>query len=211
MTASLRRAIVVGIDGSPSAWAALWWADDEAIHTHRRLVVIYAGDTRALPESADERPYGRALLCEAVASLGNSHPHLTVQTRLSTGDPAEELVDASASADLVVVGVADTTGGHAALRFAFAEATLRGAEVVAVRSWSPFEWQLASPGPAAASGTREPAEDGLLSAALRPFGVEFPQVPLWTVLSSEPVEVALPTDAGCERLDESALAWSADA
>lgn len=261
MTVFAPRTVVVGMDGSRAAWDAMHWAADEASHTGRQLVVIHAGDTRADPSSADERPYGKALLCEAVASLVNSHPRLTVETKLSAGDPAEELIDASASADLVVVGlgrrglptlllgtvarrvlmhascptvvvprsqrsyanrivvgVADTAGGRAALHFAFSEAALRGAEVVAVRSWSPFEWQLT---PVAAGGAvsgrttaaRESAENSLLTASLLPYRAEFPQVRVRAVLSSDPVEVALRREArssvalvlGCRRSEDALL------
>jgi nucleotide-binding universal stress UspA family protein len=55
----------------------------------------------------------------------------------------------------VVVGISDSAGGRAALRFAFAEAQLRGAELVAVRGWqqSPL---------AAVGSVRLPPLEGLL-------------------------------------------------
>lgn len=44
----------------------------------------------------------------------------------------------------IVVGASDSVGGLAAMRVALTEARRRGADVVAVRSWSNLEWRLAA-------------------------------------------------------------------
>jgi nucleotide-binding universal stress UspA family protein len=249
------RTVVVGLDGSHSSWAALRWAADEAQRTGRRLLVVHSGDTRRKPVSADERPFGRALLCDAAASLVDSHPSLDVHSELASGDAAQHLCALSAQAEMVVigrgngllpnvtlgsvarrvlmhaacplivvsqtdpsvnnrivVGVGDGAGGKAALRFAFAEAAKRGAEVVAVRSWSPFEWQLtASAIPVVRE--RERAEHEILRRAIHPLREQFPDVPVRSVLSAEPVEIALRHETsnsvalvlGCRRADDALL------
>jgi nucleotide-binding universal stress UspA family protein len=249
------RTVVVGLDGSQTSWAALRWAADEAQRTGRHLLVVHCGDTHTLPVSADDRPYGHTLLCDAAASLVESHPRLDVRSHLARGEAAHELCKLSQHAELLVigrgrhlmpthtlgsvgrhvllhaacplvvvshaqkpvsnrlvVGVNDSAGGKAALRFAFTEAAKRGAEVVAVRSWSPFEWQLtASAIPVVRE--REHAEDEFLQRAIRPFHEQFPDVPVRSVLSSEPVEIALRRETddavalvlGCRRADDAFL------
>lgn len=96
----------------------------------------------------------------------------------------------STAATDVLVGVSESIGGRAALAFAFAEAALRGARVVAVRSTQPDGWALA-----AALTTPAPFADMLLarertvvSDVLRPFTDRYPDVPVHTVISGLDLE-----------------------
>jgi nucleotide-binding universal stress UspA family protein len=99
--------IIVGFDGSPAAAQALTWAVDEA-HRHRAKLTAwtFAGGRRPIPvpPAADE-PAGASAALRAVQSaaerlLGDAPG----EHRIGAGDPAAELVRASADADLLVVG-----------------------------------------------------------------------------------------------------------
>lgn len=266
---SFENAVVVGIDGSAAAECALDWAADEAERTKRRLVVVHVGDVEADEASADTRPFGRQLLDEAVATLVHTHPDLLPATALMEGEAAEQLVEISRVADLlvvgrgrrglpalllgsvshgvlahahcptavvantpreavntIVVGVSDSPGGVAALGFAAVEATLRGADVVAVRCWSLREWRLAAAAalPISSAEDWESQERTLLDEALVPVREAFPTLEIRTVLSTSPPEIALEREAekaamlvlGCRRADDSRLprlgpisAWAA--
>ncbi len=101
---SFENAVVVAIDGSDSAARALDWAADEAERTKRRLVIVHVGDLTAAAVSADPRPFGRELLDEAVATLVNTYPDVPATTALLAGEPADELVELSRVAAMLVVG-----------------------------------------------------------------------------------------------------------
>jgi nucleotide-binding universal stress UspA family protein len=122
---------------------------------------------------------------------------------------------ARAHANQIVVGVSDSAGGAAALRFAFEEAERRGSEVVAVRSWSERDWRLAAGAalPLTTPESWEAQERTVLDDCLRPFRSTFPAVAIRTILSGTPSEIVLEQaseDAamlvlGCRRSDDSRL------
>jgi nucleotide-binding universal stress UspA family protein len=115
----------------------------------------------------------------------------------------------------IVVGVSDSPGGEAALAFAGAEATRRGADLVAVRCWSLREWRLAASAALPVSSTEEweGQERAVLEAMVAPLRDAYPGLEIRTVLSSAPPEVALEREAekaamlvlGCRRSDDSRL------
>lgn len=119
-------------------------------------------------------------------------------------------------ANTIAVGASDTEGGRAALRFAFTEATRRGAELVVVRSWLTFDWRTASePVPRMANVQAwQEQERALLDELLQPFRAAFPEARLRTVITHEPVELALERETrdaamlvlGCRRTDDAHLA-----
>ena len=88
--------IVVGIDGSAGAFAALSWAVEEAQRRSVELVVVHGW---LLPQAAAD-PTGQAaqaceeageqILVDAVATVHQLAPEVTVTTRLvaATGDQA---------------------------------------------------------------------------------------------------------------------------
>jgi len=108
--------ITVGIDGSSHSARALEWASNEAAIMHARLTVltvhsvpmngwtghpiVLAGDTDDLEEA---RKAAEEMTLKAVAQLGEAQP-ASVAVRAVTGYPAEELINASKGADLLVVG-----------------------------------------------------------------------------------------------------------
>ncbi len=109
-----RSGIVVGVDGSMEAAAAIDLAADEAARLGQDLLTVYACRLpapwlrRSIPESAvseTAEQEGRALLAKAAARARKNHPELTVHAHLQTaGIPAKALVQAAANARLLVVG-----------------------------------------------------------------------------------------------------------
>jgi len=105
--------VVVGYDGSPSAAPALVWAAAEAQRRGAPLTVLHAvdgfGASAGMLAAAPELATGAADLARRVALDGVARARATargVQTlpRTRLGDAATALVEASRSADLVVVG-----------------------------------------------------------------------------------------------------------
>jgi nucleotide-binding universal stress UspA family protein len=108
--------IIVGIDGSDGAHRALEWAMKEAAAHHAALTVVtvhavaasaWTGNPVILPpdEPAVEkvRHAAEESVAKAAAQLGESQP-LSVTVRAVNGVPAQELIEASRDADLLVVG-----------------------------------------------------------------------------------------------------------
>jgi len=108
--------ITVGIDGSRDAHRALEWAMQEAAVRHVPLTVVtvhdvpvsgWTGNPIILP--ADEPALRKAshaaeeMVAKAAAQLGESKP-VSVTVRAVNGFPAQELIEASRAADLLVVG-----------------------------------------------------------------------------------------------------------
>ncbi len=120
-----RRFLVVGVDGSDGSRRALQWALDEA--RVRQLDVTAIGvvqiHTVALSVPgypyADERYFNdlledaRKMVAEEVAAAGPG-AGVQVTAEAAIGSPAEVLVDASANAEMLVVG-SRGRGGFAGL------------------------------------------------------------------------------------------------
>lgn len=106
--------VVVGIDSSSSSYTAFGWAAEEAARRHAvlRLVHAYTLPGRGFPGynpmSHDAqtalRTQGEELLQDTAASLRQTHPLLTIDTRLIQGDPVAALQAQSEHARLTVVG-----------------------------------------------------------------------------------------------------------
>lgn len=104
------RVLVVGMDGSPRGDAALRWAVQVAANDGDtvRAILVRPRDTLLPGTSFTIQPHGRVpeadfSLAAHVAELGLPSP-APVETRTVHGDPATELVTASAEADLLVLG-----------------------------------------------------------------------------------------------------------
>ncbi len=108
--------IVVGTDGSDDAHHALDWAMREAAARHTTLTVLtvipamaspWTGNPLTVPDADATVQHARQAAEEAVAAaaaqLGDAQPE-SVTVKAHTGFPTRELIDASHSADLVVVG-----------------------------------------------------------------------------------------------------------
>ena len=106
--------VVAGIDSSSSSYTAFGWAAEEAARRHAvlRLVHAYTMPARGFPgynpmsheAQAALRAQGEELLQDTAATLQQTHPSLTIDTRLIRGDPVAALQAQSEHARLTVVG-----------------------------------------------------------------------------------------------------------
>jgi len=125
-------AIVVGVDGSDASGAALRWALEEARLRSSPLVAVHAwsfipaqpiGDPGLLAMPAGdiagqldaESAAANEVLAGAVAAVLGGDVGPEIEQRLVEGDAGDALVDASGSAELVVVGSHGRSGLRAAL------------------------------------------------------------------------------------------------
>lgn len=108
--------IIVGVDGSHDAHRALEWAMKEAAIRHVPLTVVtvhevavsgWTGQPIILPMDQSEvdkaRQAAEEAVAKAAAQLGESQP-AAVTVRAVNGLAAQELIEASRDADLLVVG-----------------------------------------------------------------------------------------------------------
>ena len=128
--------IVVGIDGSDTSLEALRWAITEARRRGDRVEVLhcwhipYYGDVSGMmpvPGNVMEEA-SQAILADALAAVAADADGVAISGRAVQGAAAHTLIEASATADLVVVGrrghggfvgllmgsVATQVAGHAA-------------------------------------------------------------------------------------------------
>jgi nucleotide-binding universal stress UspA family protein len=119
--------IVVGIDGSDHSRHALEWAVSEAALRHAPLTVLtvnqavagYGGGPVEYPGDPDRARHAeeeaQKLTDSVIAGVGAQSQPLSVSVQAVTGFPVEELLRASAGADLIVVS-SRGTGGFKRLR-----------------------------------------------------------------------------------------------
>lgn len=107
---SMRR-IVVGVDDSPGSDAALAWAAEEATLAGAELLLVhawsypYSSSRAGAREARDEMRLDAMRALEAGASrVRESHADLACQSIVSEDSPAKAIIDAGATADLIVVG-----------------------------------------------------------------------------------------------------------
>ena len=98
--------VVVGTDGSERAASAVAFAADFATSRSASMEVICCTGELSVPVFSQEelRRAAAEILGRTRASLEETHPRLTVMTRLEDGVPELTLVDASTDAGLLVVG-----------------------------------------------------------------------------------------------------------
>jgi nucleotide-binding universal stress UspA family protein len=107
--------IIVGIDGSHHAHQALEWAMQEAAVRYAPLTVVavnevpsgWTGNPMILPNDQtvleNVRDAAEEAVAKAATQLGESQP-ASVTVRAVNGFAAQELIEASRDADLLVVG-----------------------------------------------------------------------------------------------------------
>ena len=114
LTADAARApVLVGIDGSPGSELATAVAFDEAarrkvgltaLHTWSDVSVFDSIVSFAGPGWPALRAKEDEILAERLAGWGEHYPDVPVRRMIARGEPARQLLDASESAQLVVVG-----------------------------------------------------------------------------------------------------------
>jgi nucleotide-binding universal stress UspA family protein len=118
MTMSTWKTVLVGVDGSSGSRKALTWAAAEAVEHGADLIVLKVWE-HALPapvglggvplgEVPDTSESAAEALVQVIREELGDDPPLIAQARVKHGNPAEVLIEQSASADLLVVG----TRGH---------------------------------------------------------------------------------------------------
>ena len=108
--------ILVGLDGSDHSNKALDWAVKHAALEHTSLTVLAVHEVAASawtgspivypqdrPEEEKARQAAQEAVTKAVGELDGPGPE-SVTVRAVSGQPAQALIEASADADLVVVG-----------------------------------------------------------------------------------------------------------
>ncbi len=108
--------ITVGIDGSAHSSRALEWALNEAAVRHAPVTVLtihpvamnaWTGTPIMLPRDRadlnEARLAAEEMTAKALSQLGDAQPS-SVTVRAISGFPASELIEASRTADLMVVG-----------------------------------------------------------------------------------------------------------
>ncbi|TYB60174.1 universal stress protein [Nonomuraea sp. PA05] len=135
--------IVVGVDASPSATAAVEWAAADARRRELALRIVHV--TRHRPGGDEGSAYGAPdaasdeMLSAAAHRARQLAPHVTVISRSRAGNVVEELLAESSSADSLVLGSRGLGGFAGMVLGSVGLAVSRHAErpVVIVRAASP--------------------------------------------------------------------------
>ncbi len=114
--------IIVGVDGSLASRTAIAWAATEAARRNAEMVLTTVYDWRVIGARApiggaladDARAQAEQLVASAVAEARSFEPSVNVRGEAVLGSPVPTLVNASADADLVVLG-GRGRGGFASL------------------------------------------------------------------------------------------------
>lgn len=114
------RPVVVGVDGSDEALAAVRWAARYADEAGSPLRLVHAMTVKEAVGPVIPAPFGVAtigfhrpgrtgdrLLAAALAESARSAPQLSISVRTASDTPAAALIDASAKARMLVVGSGD--------------------------------------------------------------------------------------------------------
>lgn len=102
--------MLVGVDGSPAAEAALGWAIDHAeaedtvVLCHVWSLPVVAGFESPMLEPAPFRQAAEQLVAKVAAPFMENDDGPTIETAVAYGHPGSVLINLSADADLVVVG-----------------------------------------------------------------------------------------------------------
>jgi nucleotide-binding universal stress UspA family protein len=116
--------IVVGVDGSENSQAALRWAGAEAEEHQAELVAVLAWrppppevappSIPPLPSDSYAQDRAEQILADTLASVFGNEPPVPITSQVTEGPAAKLLIEASRTADLIVVGTRGY-GGFAGL------------------------------------------------------------------------------------------------
>ncbi len=144
--------VVVGVDGSDAAAAALDWGVQYALREDRQLVVVAACGVPGVMDDFEDivaseqglLSIGRAIAREAVQAVREREDALGLTSLVAMGSPANVLLEASETADVVVIGARGRGSVASALLGSVSAVVIRGAHcpVVVVH-------EVAEPGPGA--------------------------------------------------------------
>jgi nucleotide-binding universal stress UspA family protein len=142
--------IVVGVDGSPSAAAAVEWAADEATRKRARLRIVHVWEPwsydfpfKAAPRFESSLPaYWTGALAATVDWVHDHAPGLEVSAALVTGAVSERLTTESEDADELILG-SKGLGGFAGLVLGSVGRSVAGhapGPVIVVRRFTPTRY-----------------------------------------------------------------------
>ena len=96
-----RGPVLVGVDGSPDAVAAVDFAADVADRRQATLVALGVAPRLGAPTHED---MWRRQVAEAVAGIAEEYPDVTVREEVRRGNPDHEIVRGASGAQLIVLG-----------------------------------------------------------------------------------------------------------
>ena len=104
--------IVVGMDGSDPSKAALAWAIRQGRLTGATVEAVIAWELPVnfgtpaplIPPRTDFEEVAREVITLAIADASGPDEHVTIRSKVVEGNAPQVLLDASAGADLLVVG-----------------------------------------------------------------------------------------------------------
>ncbi len=103
----MTRPITAGVDGSQESLAALDWAAREAVRRKLPLRVVHAwryAEALATADRDTQHGWVSEGVREAVRTVSERHPELTVTTDLVEGGPVHALSAVAAEAEMLVLG-----------------------------------------------------------------------------------------------------------
>jgi nucleotide-binding universal stress UspA family protein len=134
--------IIVGVDGSPGSDAALAFAFEEAALRDWRVHAVHGCREREIGPDTDVEDLKRAagvMLERSVAPWREKYPHVAAWTHLVLEPPREALIEASAGAEMLVVGNRGLGGFEPLMLGAVSQAMLHHAPctVAVAHPWRP--------------------------------------------------------------------------
>jgi nucleotide-binding universal stress UspA family protein len=104
------RSIVVGVDGTSTGLRAVAWAAREALLRGRPLRLVHAAPYLGTPDDAAGRGRADAVLARARTVAHQIAPEVATEAVVLPDPPVAALVDASAGAELLVIGMIGGVG-----------------------------------------------------------------------------------------------------
>jgi nucleotide-binding universal stress UspA family protein len=126
-SAGPERPVVVGADGSAAAAAAVAFAAGRAADASADLEIVACTGEHPDFDSAELRASAEEIARSAAERLRDTHPGLTVTTRVEDSPADRILVDASTGAGLVVVGTRGRGAFEGMLLGSVSHAVIHGA------------------------------------------------------------------------------------
>ena len=109
------RSIIVGVDGTSTALRAVAWAAKEALLRGRPLRLVHAAPYLGTPDDPTGRGRADAVLARARTVAHQIAPELSTDVAVLPDPPVSALIDASADAELLVIGMIGGSGAEIVL------------------------------------------------------------------------------------------------